>query len=308
MLRFLVAVFVALLAMSFGARAQQADLGRFRVGMTAPEARAAAPEQQWEEQNFGADLTVLTAERPIRIGRVPFTPQLNFRDGRLSVVQFSGGGAINEHGQCDDALAETVAALEAHIGALDSHRAPGEFGAVVESRETNDGSEVRYYQPNAETHVGYATQRTNGYVQASSMATPIPPHDLACALSIEMQAALTDFEPLPPPTSEELAGAQETEPDWAVRPDPRVTELTMPAHAVGHAGRVRVRLDCIVIAEQRLNCAVESEEPQGMHFGDGALAASRFYRIEPVIDGQPTLGRRVRFTIRYELGAFAQPQ
>jgi len=301
----LLAVVAAFLFASPAAYAQQGDFGRFLIGMTVAEARAASPEQQWREQSFGADLVVLTAERSIQLGRLGFTPMLDFRDGRLEVIHFSGGGPISERGQCDNALAETVAALERHIGALNSFRAPAEFGEVVATRATNGGSQIRYYNPSDLIRAGFATQRGERFVQVSSLAGPIPDLDLACMLSIEMQTPLNDFEPLPPPTAEQLAAAQEIDSDWAVVPGPRVNELTMPAASIAHVGRVRVHLDCIVIDEQRVNCAVESEEPAGMHFGDGALAASRFYRIEPFINGQSTVGKRVRLTVRYDLARSA---
>lgn len=296
---------VAFLSAPAAAFAQQGDFGRFLIGMTVAEARAASPEQQWREQSFGADLVVLTAERSMQLGRLGYTPMLNFRDGRLELIHFSGGGPISERGQCDNALTETVAALERHIGALNSFRAPAEFDDAVATRATNGGSQIRFYNPSDTIRAGFATQRGARFVQVSSLAGPMPDLDLACMLSIEMQPPLNDFEPLPPPSAEQLAVAEEIDSDWAVVPGPRVTELTMPADAIAHVGRVRVRLDCIVIAEQRINCAVESEEPEGMHFGDGALAASRFYRIEPVVDGQSTAGKRVRLTVRYDLGMSA---
>lgn len=302
----LLSLALGVLCSPFDAFAQDSDLGRFRLGMTVAEVRAAAPEQQWAERAFGADLMVLNAERPVRIGRIGFTPMLSFREGRLEVVQFSGGGPIAQPEQCDRVLVETVTALQPQLGPLNSYRAPAEFGVATETRTTEAGSEVRFYNPNGTTRAGFATRRGEQFVLVSSLAAPIPPLDLACVLSIEIQAPLTDFAPMPPPTVEELAAAQEIDPEWAVSGGPRVTELTMPADAIASAGRVRVSLDCLVISDQRINCAVESEEPAGMHFGDGAVAASRFYRIEPVISGQPTLGRRVRFTIRYELGATSQ--
>lgn len=292
---------VGLLCSAGEAYAQQGDFGRFRLGMTLAEARAASSEQQWTERSFGGDLTILTAERPIRIGQLDFQPLLAFRDGRLSDVQFQGGGSIERREQCDAPMMQTVTALESSIGAINIGLAPGEFGAIAQSRTTAGGSVVRFYETN-EIRNAFAVQRGERYVQIASLAGEFPSMGLGCLLEITMRPQLGDFEPLPPPSAAELAAAQEVEPDWAVIGGPEVTELTIPPARFGLTARVRVRLDCLVIAEQRVNCAVESEEPQGMRFGEGALAQSRFYRIEPVINGQPTLGKRVRFTVRYELG------
>jgi hypothetical protein len=204
--------------------------------------------------------------------------------------------------QCDDLLLDVVAAVEVSTGSLDTGLSPGEFGDVALTRTTAGGSEVRFYNENGGRRAGIAVRRGDRYTQVTSLGGELPSMGFACLLQIEMRPRLGDFEALPPPSAAELAAAQEIEPNWVVTDGPDVTELTLPASAVGYTGRVRVRLDCLVIPEQRVNCAIESEEPQGMHFGEAALAASRFRRIEPTVDGQPTLGKRVRFTIRYELG------
>lgn len=278
--------------------------GRFELGMSVAEARAAAPEQDWNERSFGdgGGERLLTATRGIQIGQITFTPVLDFRASGLATIRFSGGGPIASSAECDEALVRTVAALEREIGALSSFRAPGEYGDTpAATRTTSSGSEVRFYNSSDTIRVGFATQRGERYVQVTSMAAPVAPLDLACVLTIEMQSRLNDFQPLTPPTSVELAAAQEIDPDWAETGGSRVTELTMPAQSLNYTGQVRVRLDCLVVEGQRINCAVESEDPPGMNFGAGALAATRFYRIHPVIDGQSTFGKRVRVTIRYEL-------
>lgn len=295
-----------LLCVPHDAFAQQSDFGRFRIGMSVAEARAVAAEQHWSEQAFGDDLVVLTADQPIRIGQIGFQPLLEFRDGGLAKIQFQAGGPITNASDCDRMLADTVVALEPLIGPMNSFRSPGEFGAVADTRVTPSGSEIRYYRPRETLSAGNATQRGDLFIQVSSVAVPIP-RELICQLGIEMMQSLIDFDPPAPPTEAQLAAAPETATEWAIRPEPDITSLTMPIEAMGYVGRVRVRLDCLVIEEQRVNCMVQSEEPLGMHFGDAALAASRFYRILPVIDGHPTLGRRVQFTVRYDL-AGAAPQ
>lgn len=301
-MRSLVFIFALMLVPSV-ASAQQYDFSRFQFGMTAAEARAASPDQRWTEQSFGVDLIVLRTETPVRVGRLGFTPLLAFRGGALEKIVLQAGGPIQRTEECDDLLVDTVSAVEATLGGLNSSLSPGEFGAVALARTTAGGSEVRFYNLNAGWRAGVAAQRSDRYVEVTSLSGELPSMGFGCMLEIQMRPRLADFEALPPPTAVELAAAQEIEPEWAVTDGPEVTELTMPAGALGYNGSVRVRLDCLVIADQRVNCAIESEEPEGMHFGDAAISASRFRRIAPVIDGQPTLGRRVRFTIRYELGS-----
>ena len=293
---------VGLLCSPGAAYAQQDSFGRFHLGMTQAEARSASPEQQWIDHSFGGDLVVFTTERPVRIGRLGFTPMLAFRDGGLEAIQFQTRGSIQSVQECDDLLVETVVAVEASVGSLNVGLSPMEFRAVVAmSQTTAGGSEVRFYDAGRGRRAGGAVRRGDRYIEVSSLGGELGSTGLACVLQVGMRSALGDFEPLPPPSVTELAAAEEIDPDWAVTGGPDVTELTIPASAFGYGGRVRVRLDCLVISEYRVNCIVESEEPQGMRFGDGALAASRFYRIEPVIDGRSSLGKRVRFTIRYEL-------
>ena len=295
---------LALLCVPHVAAAQQADLGRFRIGMSVAQVRAASPELSWREQLFGVDLVVLSADESVRIGQLGFQPQLQFRDGRLVNIQFEACGPIANRDQCDRVLVATVTALEPIIGALNSSRSPGEFGPIANTQTTPGGSEIRFYSPSESVHAGNATQRGAFFIQVSAVAAPVP-RELSCRVGVEMMPSLADFDPPPPPTAAELAAAEETEPDWAVEAGPDVTSLTMPLDGLLYEGRVRVRLSCLVISEQRINCAVQGEEPLAMHFGDAALAASRFYRIQPVIDGHATLGRRVEFTVRYDLSLHA---
>lgn len=300
-MRSLVFIF-ALILVPNAAYAQQGDFGRFRLGITPAETRAALPDQQWTEQRFGADLMILSTEAPVRVGRLGFTPILAFREDRLETISFQAGGPIRQIQECDDLLMQTVAAVEATLGSLNVGSSPAEFGDVVETRMTAGGSEVRFYSENGGRRAGVSVQRGDRYTQVTSLGGDLPSMGLACLIEIDMRSRLADFAALPPPTATELAAAQEIEPDWVVTDGPDVTEITMPPTALGYVGRVRVGLDCLVISEQRVNCAIASEEPQGLRFGDAALSASRFRRIAPVVDGESTLGRRVRFTIRYELG------
>lgn len=65
----------------------------------------------------------------------------------------------------------------------------------------------------------------------------------------------------------------------------------------------RVIIRCDVAGEGRLaGCAMESEEPAGLGFGDSALALSKAFRVQPWSDeGLPTVGGQIRIPIRFQL-------
>nr|MEA2799222.1 hypothetical protein [Phenylobacterium sp.] len=47
---------------------------------------------------------------------------------------------------------------------------------------------------------------------------------------------------------------------------------------------------------------VDQEEPAGQGFGEGALALASKFRVGPwSLDGEPTVGAKLRVPIRYEL-------
>jgi protein TonB len=62
----------------------------------------------------------------------------------------------------------------------------------------------------------------------------------------------------------------------------------------------RATLDCLVNADGRLSCTIVSEEPEGWGFGEATLRIARHFRIAPTTrDGTPTVGGRIRRTIRW---------
>lgn len=93
-----------------------------------------------------------------------------------------------------------------------------------------------------------------------------------------------------------------TKPLWAALPSPSEFQTTFPKTENG-VNRVRVALACGVQAGGALtDCAVQTEEPAGQGYGEGALALASKFRVEPwTADGQPTAGARVLVPIRYEL-------
>lgn len=96
-------------------------------------------------------------------------------------------------------------------------------------------------------------------------------------------------------SSEEVAP-----PEWLERPTGADFARHYPPAALKEGIGGRVQLNCIVLADGRLNCEVLNEEPQGHGFGDAALAVAQAFRMAQTSpDGQPTEGGRVRIPLRF---------
>lgn len=93
-----------------------------------------------------------------------------------------------------------------------------------------------------------------------------------------------------------------TKPSWAVLPSAADFQATFPKAENG-INKVRVVLACTVAEGGALSgCAVAQEEPAGQGFGEGALALAGKFRVGPwSLDGEPTVGAKLRVPIRYEL-------
>jgi TonB family protein len=97
-------------------------------------------------------------------------------------------------------------------------------------------------------------------------------------------------------------GVAITKPAWAAMPSIEDFQATFPKTANG-VNSVRVVLACTVLNSGALGaCSVDSEDPPGQGYGQGALALAAKFRVGPWSqDGQPTLGARLKLPIRYEL-------
>lgn len=93
-----------------------------------------------------------------------------------------------------------------------------------------------------------------------------------------------------------------TKPAWAAMPSVEDFQATFPKTANG-VNSVRVVLACTVTNSGALGgCSVDSEDPPGQGYGQGALALATKFRVGPWSqDGQPTIGARLKLPIRYEL-------
>jgi TonB family protein len=91
-------------------------------------------------------------------------------------------------------------------------------------------------------------------------------------------------------------------PTWAALPTAEDFQVTFPKAENG-VNSIRVVLSCMVKAGGVLrDCEVASEEPAGQGYGQGALALAPKFKVAAwSVDGQPTVGERIRLPIRYEL-------
>lgn len=79
-------------------------------------------------------------------------------------------------------------------------------------------------------------------------------------------------------------------------PSPAELRSVHPREAFRKRQGGRAMLSCRIRLDQRLeSCSVVDETPQGMGFGDAALAASRYFRFDPPVRaGQPVAGASVQ--------------
>jgi TonB family protein len=121
-----------------------------------------------------------------------------------------------------------------------------------------------------------------------------------------------ELEPEGPPSRESLAADIPTavdlqaalplpRADWARPPNPEDFARYYPPSALQQGVQGRVVLDCLVEADGRLRCAVASEEPLAAGFAQAALASARSMRMATEIDGESSIGRRVRVPLRFRL-------
>jgi hypothetical protein len=93
-------------------------------------------------------------------------------------------------------------------------------------------------------------------------------------------------------------------PAWAVLPTAEeLTDAIPPQAIAAGVATARVVLDCIVVAEGRLDgCKILSEEPKDLGFGASTLNLSKSFQLTIwTDDGLPSVGGRVRIPVRYNV-------
>jgi len=114
---------------------------------------------------------------------------------------------------------------------------------------------------------------------------------MSVVLAVALAVAAAQAAPADPPI---------TKPSWAQTPTADQLAYLYPRAAV-HAGRPVGQgvMACDVGAKGQLeNCSVQQEDPPGLGFGEAALKAAKYFRMEPKDSaGRPVAGGRVTVPI-----------
>lgn len=102
---------------------------------------------------------------------------------------------------------------------------------------------------------------------------------------------------LPPP------GGLIARPDWVRKPSAVAIERAFPEAALKAQETGWAVIECTIKPDGGMEaCIVTAEQPQGLGFGDAALALGRMYKVKPFAeDGQSFAGRKVRAVIDFTL-------
>jgi hypothetical protein len=87
---------------------------------------------------------------------------------------------------------------------------------------------------------------------------------------------------------------------WLERPSAGDLEDAYPAFALELSIPGRADLDCLVLADGHLDCAIASEAPEARSFGGAALTVAHHFRMATTLpDGTRTKGARTRLTLTF---------
>lgn len=304
----LLVVMVATAALASSALAQDStpfDFGRFHFGMTPAEFGRVAPGPSWQTRHFGDDLIVVGSSDPISIGLQDFWPAFGFRNGHLTKIVFETVAQVAAHSDCAARLQPVLGELETTIGVFNGPPEPDEFGPLQSTQSTPNGSEVRNYNYDADgVAISAANYSGAFFASVNAFSFRQASGEIRCDLTIHLRpSGPPPALDMAAPTNTELAAATEIEPDWVKQPDSDAYEMSVPPIATLDGVSGIATLDCLIVAGGRVNCRVIEERPSGKHFGDAALALSRYYQAPRTEGGVPTLGKRVAIYLRFDAGA-----
>jgi protein TonB len=127
------------------------------------------------------------------------------------------------------------------------------------------------------------------------------PASLLPGASPQPQPAPQVFAANNPPPAPQASRAPAGQVVFTQRPSSRRIAELYPARAQRDGNGGRVQLDCVVRGDLALSCAVSSESPAGMGFGQAALAASRGYRAQASLsNGEIAAGSRTRIIMVFQ--------
>lgn len=281
-------------------------LGPFNFGMTRQQAAVAAPAN-WLNGNLGRSTQFISSSGDaISLSGLGFEASLGFTERQLDDI-----GLLHSHESpsaeaCLHRLRAVTATIEAELGPLDGRPSRVEATPLTASERTAAGSEIRIYrhEPTG-AQLAVATLNGNRDVIASAyygrqrfnFAGDAPRR---CAISIALREA-PPTERLPAPNAEALQTAALISPaPWETRPDARTIQFNYPLIASENRLDGQATLGCLIVEEGRVQCAVTNESPADLGFGAAALGVSRVFRMRTEHNGEPTLGKRVNVTLRFD--------
>lgn len=87
---------------------------------------------------------------------------------------------------------------------------------------------------------------------------------------------------------------------WVEQPTAQDFARLYPRRALNQGISGYVTINCVVNDSYGLNCDVAAETPPEMGFGAATLQIAEKFRVAPLTDGgEPTIGQRIRRTIRW---------
>jgi protein TonB len=88
---------------------------------------------------------------------------------------------------------------------------------------------------------------------------------------------------------------------WAAQPSVQRIAALYPSRALRMSQDGSARLDCGVRTDFGLSCTIASESPQGAGFGQAALRAAAYFRVNANLsNGESAVGSRTNVTIRFQ--------
>ncbi len=286
--------------------------GDYKFGEQINDVRARG-HGHWTQSDIDGGLVALSGGEQIVLGGLTFDEVLIFQQDRLRRIMLVNQVQAPDLAACEDALTTLTHLVEGVYGPLDSDAPGWEQAVVTHQLRTEGGSIVRFRQGETGALGQGSADRIwpQLFVQTYARADPHG-EGAACNLSVAFDPlAYTGPLPLrlgllPAPTAEELEAAgpvMETgEMFWFRRPTGRDFAQHYPDEALSHHVGGRVVLDCIIRADGRPACRVQSETPPHYGFAEAARNIAIPFQTLPFINGRAIEGRRVLIPITFRLG------
>lgn len=145
---------------------------------------------------------------------------------------------------------------------------------------------------------GPVSLQPGGASQPSSLATTPSPVPLGPTIVSPINS-----DPAPS-TTRTPTPARAATVSFSSRPSARRIADLYPNRALRDGVGGRAVLDCTVASNLALNCAVASESPAGLGFGQAAMSASNSYRANPTrSDGSSSVGQSARIVVQFQAPA-----